>query len=230
MSFEVIPAVDILDGKCVRLEKGNYDKVTVYSDDPVEMALKWQNEGYTRLHIVDLDGAKSGKPKNIKIIRNIAKSIKIPIQVGGGIRTLDTMKELMDSGVNRFILGTVAFENLSLIRSVCELYSDNLIVSIDAHKDIVLTKGWIESSKLKAIDAAIKLMNIGVKRFVYTDISRDGMMKGPNFAGIKKFASATKAHVIASGGVTTKQDIEKLKKITNVESCIVGKAIYEGIF
>lgn len=225
--IEIIPAVDILDGKCVRLEKGDYTKITVYFDNPLDAALKWQNEGYKRLHVVDLDGAKFGEPKNIEIIKNIAKVLTIPVQVGGGIRNLDTIKELLDANVSRVILGTVAFENLSFIKNVSELYADKIAVSIDAKRNIVLTKGWIEKTKLKAIEAAQKLIDLGIKRFIYTDISRDGMMSGPNFAGIKKFASSISAHIIASGGITTQKDIEKLSKIKNIEACIVGRAVYE---
>jgi len=228
MNFEVIPAIDLLSGKCVRLEKGNYEKVTVYSDDPVEMAKKWEGQGYKRIHVVDLDGAREGRPRNIGIIKSIAKNVGVPIQVGGGIRDIDTIKEIFDSGVSRVMLGTVAFENLSLIKTLCELFGDKIAVSIDAKKDIVLTKGWLEKTSLKAVDAAKKLMAMGIKRFVYTDISRDGMMSGPNFSGIKRFSSSINAPVIASGGVTTNEDIAKLSKIPNVEGCIVGRALYEG--
>jgi phosphoribosylformimino-5-aminoimidazole carboxamide ribotide isomerase len=229
MSFEVIPAVDILGGKCVRLEKGDYAKVTVYSEDPVAMAKKWRDQGYKRVHLVDLDGAREGVPKNIEIIKKIASSLSVPVQVGGGIRQLDTIKELFDSGVDRVILGTVAFENLSFIKTVSELFGGKVAVSIDAKKDIVLTKGWLEATTLKAADAARKLVSMGIKRFVYTDISRDGMMSGPNFSGIKRFAASVNASVIASGGVTSGQDIDKLSKLgKNIEGCIVGKALYEG--
>lgn len=228
MSFEVIPAVDILGGKCVRLEKGDYKRVTVYSDDPAAMAKKWQDQGYKRLHVVDLDGAKTGIPVNIEIIKTIVKAMSIPVQVGGGIRNLDTIKALFDAGIDRVILGTVAFENLSFIKTVTELFSGRIAVSIDAHKDIVVTKGWMEKTSLKAIDAANKLVELGIKRFVYTDISKDGMMSGPNYPGVKRFASSVPVPVIASGGVTTNKDIEKLSKIGNVEGCIVGRAIYEG--
>ncbi len=229
MMFEVIPAIDILGGKCVRLQKGDYEKVTVYYENPLDAAKKWQDEGYKRLHVVDLDGAKLGEPKNIEIIKKIAKTLSIPVQVGGGIRNQDTIKELIDSGVSRVILGTVAFENLSFIKTVSEVYADKLAVSIDAKRNIILTKGWIEKTSLKAIDAAQRLVDLGIKRFVYTDISKDGMMKGPNFSGIKKFASQVNALVVASGGVSTNEDIKKLSKLhKNVDSCIVGKAIYEG--
>lgn len=229
MSFEVIPAVDILDGKCVRLEKGDYSKVTVYSDDPLSMAKQWQDQGYKRVHLVDLDGAREGSPKNIALIKKIASSLSVPVQVGGGIRQLDTIKELFDSGADRVILGTVAFENLSFIKTVSGLFAGRIAVSIDAKKDIVLTKGWLEATTLKAADAARKLVSMGIKRFVYTDVSRDGMMSGPNFAGIKRFASSTGASVIASGGVTTQKDIDKLSSLgKNIEGCIVGRALYEN--
>ena len=228
MSFLIIPAVDVLGGKCVRLEMGDYKKVTVYSDDPVEMAKKWADSGFNYMHVVDLDGAKFGQPKNIDVIKKIAKAVKIPIEVGGGIRDLNTIDELFDSGVDRVVLGTVAFENLSFIKTVIEKYGDKISVSVDAKKSIVLTKGWIEATNLKAVDAAKKLVNIGIKWFNYTDISKDGMMAGPNIPAIKKFVSSVKAKVIASGGVTTNDDITKLSKIKGLEGCIVGRALYEG--
>lgn len=226
--FTIIPAVDILDGKCVRLEKGDFAKVTVYSDDPLQMALKWQGKGYKWLHVVDLDGAKTGVQKNISIVKKIVSKVTIPIEVSGGLRNLDRIKELLDCGVSRVILGTVAFENLSLIKTICDAYGDKIAIGIDARKDIVLKKGWLEKTSLKAIDIAKRLVDIGVKRFVYTDVSRDGMMEGPNFSAIKKFASSVSVPVIASGGVTTDNDISRLSKIKNVDSCIVGRAIYEG--
>jgi len=228
MSFTVIPAVDILGGKCVRLEKGDYTRVTVYYEDPMEAALRWQDEGYKWLHIVDLDGAKFGQMRNLEKIKEIAGKVKIPIELGGGIRELDTVKGLFDAGISRVILGTAAFENLSLVKNAAELYGDRLAVSIDAKRNIVLKKGWIEKTSLKAADAAKRLVDLGIKRFVYTDVSRDGMMEGPNFSGIKKFASSLDACVIASGGVTTADDIKKLSKIKNVDACIVGRAVYEG--
>lgn len=228
MSFLIMPAVDILDGKCVRLEMGDYSKVTVYSDNPVDMAKKWSDSGYKYLHVVDLDGAKFGQPKNIGLIKKIARSINIPFEVGGGIRDLDTIDELFDAGVDRVVLGTVAFENLSFIKTMIEKYNDKISVSIDAKKSIILKKGWIETTGLKAVDAAKKLVNIGIKRFNYTDISKDGMMAGPNIPATKKFVSEVKAKVIASGGVTTNEDIINLSKIKGLEGCIVGRALYEG--
>ncbi len=228
MTFLIIPAVDILGGKCVRLEKGDYNKVTVFAEDPVAQAHEFEEQGYHMIHIVDLDGAKQGIPVNIGVIKKIASSVHIPIEVGGGIRTLDTIRELFESGVTRVILGTVAFENLGFIKTACELYGDKLAVSMDAKKDLIVTKGWIEKTDIKPIEAAKRLIDLGIRRFVYTDISKDGMMKGPNYSGIKKFASAISVPVIASGGVTTNEDVEKLSKIKNVEGCIVGRAVYEG--
>ncbi len=228
MTFTIIAAIDILDGKCVRLEKGNYDKVTIYGS-PIEMAKKWQETGFEMLHIVDLDGARSGSPANLAAITEIARTVNIPVEVGGGIRNLDTAKELIESGVCRIILGTVAFENLGFLKTLIESYGDKIAVSLDAKKNIVLTKGWVESTKIKVADAAKRLMSFGVKRFVYTDISKDGMLAGPNFSGIKKFAKGTDALVVASGGVSSDEDIIKLSKLcANVDSCIAGKALYEG--
>ncbi len=225
--FEVIPAIDILNGKCVRLKQGRYDAETVYSKDPLEIAKKWESQGGKRLHVVDLDGARTGIPKNIEIIKNIAKEVNIPVQTGGGIRNFDLIKELIDFGVDRVILGTTAVKNPNLLARVCEKFGDQIAVAIDAKDGQVATEGWTKVSKKDTLTLAKEAIGFGVKRFIYTDISRDGMLTGPNFEGIKKFVSQIKAPVIASGGISSKEDIEKLKE-TGVEGCIVGKALYEG--
>jgi phosphoribosylformimino-5-aminoimidazole carboxamide ribotide isomerase len=224
--FEVIPAVDILNGKCVRLKQGRYDAETVYAKDPLKIAKKWEAEGATRLHVVDLDGARTGTPKNIEIIKSIVKETNIPVQVGGGVRNFDLIKKLIDFGVNRIILGTTAVKNPNLIGEVCEKFADNIIVGIDAKAGKVATEGWTQVSKKDTLTLAKEAIELGVKRFIYTDISRDGMLTGPNYEGIKKFVNEIKAAVIASGGISSKEDIEKLKQ-TGVEGCILGKALYD---
>ncbi|KPJ64962.1 1-(5-phosphoribosyl)-5-[(5-phosphoribosylamino)methylideneamino] imidazole-4-carboxamide isomerase [candidate division WOR-1 bacterium DG_54_3] len=227
--FEVIPAIDILNGKCVRLKQGRYDAETVYSKDPVEMAKKWESEGAKRLHLVDLDGAKTGIPKNIEIIKAIAKEVNIPVQVGGGIRNLDVIQELLNIGIDRVILGTTAVKNPNLLAQACEKFGDRIAVSIDTKQGKVATEGWTQVSKKDTLTLAKEAIELGVKRFIYTDISRDGMLEGPNFEGIKNFVSQIRVPVIASGGISSEEDIKKLKE-TRAEGCIVGKALYEGKF
>jgi phosphoribosylformimino-5-aminoimidazole carboxamide ribotide isomerase len=226
--FEIIPAIDILNGRCVRLKQGRYDAETVYSKDPVEMAKKWESEGAKRLHVVDLDGARTGIPNNIEIIKSIAKELNIPVQTGGGIRNFDLIKELIDFGIDRIILGTTAVKNPNLLAKVCEKFGEQIAVAIDAKEGRVATEGWTQVSKKDTLTLAREAIDLGVKRFIYTDISRDGMLQGPNCEGIKNFVSQIRVPVIASGGISSKEDIEKLKE-TGAEGCIVGKALYEGM-
>jgi phosphoribosylformimino-5-aminoimidazole carboxamide ribotide isomerase len=225
--FEIIPAIDILNGKCVRLKQGRYDAETVYSNNPLEFAKKWAAMGARRIHVVDLDGARTGIPKNINIIKSITKEIDVPIQVGGGIRNFELIKELIGSGIDRVILGTTAVNNPNTLARFCEAFNDRIAVAIDAKEGKAATNGWTKISKKDIFTLAKEAKELGVKRFVYTEINRDGMLTGPNFEGIKKFVEQVKVPVIASGGVSSKEDIEKLKK-TGAEGCIVGKALYEG--
>lgn len=225
--FEIIPAIDLLNGKCVRLRQGRYDAETVYSSNPVAMAKQWEAEGAKRLHVVDLDGARTGLPKNIDIIKSITREIKIPVQAGGGIRNFDLIKELLAFGVDRVILGTTAVNNPNMLGRFCKEFGDHLAVAIDAKDGKAATNGWTKISKKDTLTLAREAIELGVKRFVYTDISRDGMLSGPNYEGIKKFTLALKVPVIASGGVASKEDIEKLKG-TGAEGCIIGQALYTG--
>lgn len=225
--FEIIPAIDLLNGKCVRLKQGRYDTETVYSKNPVETAQKWESEGAKRLHIIDLDGARTGTPKNIQIIKAIASAINIPIQVGGGIRNFMVIDDLIQAGADRIILGTTAIKNPNLLAGVCEKYEEKVAVAIDAKGGYAAAEGWMYVTKKDVLTLAKEAIDLGAKRFIYTDISRDGMLKGPNFEGIKNFVSAVSVPVIASGGISSKEDIERLKE-TGVEGCIVGKALYEG--
>ena len=225
--FEVIPAIDILNGKCVRLKQGRYDAETVYSTDPLEIAKKWESQGAKRLHVVDLDGARTGIPKNIEIIKSIAKEINIPIQTGGGIRNFDLIKELLSFGVDRAILGTTAVNNPNTLTRFCEEFGERIAVAIDNKEGKAATEGWTKVSKKDTLTLAKDAIELGVKRFIYTDISRDGMLEGPNFEEIKNFVSQVNVPVIASGGISSKEDIEKLKRL-KIEGCIVGKALYTG--
>jgi len=225
--FEVIPAIDILGGKCVRLKQGSYESPVVYSNDPVEVAKRWEAEGARRIHVVDLDGARTGTPENIEIIKSIIKEVNVPVQAGGGIRTFMMISDLIKFGADRIILGTTAIKNPNLLGTTCEKFGDKIAVAIDAKGEVAAAEGWMYVTKKNILTLAREAIELGVKRFIYTDISRDGMLEGPNFEGIRKFVSEIKVPVIASGGISSKEDIEQLKEI-GVEGCIVGKALYEG--
>jgi len=228
--FEIIPAVDIMGGKCVRLLQGKFDKITTYDRSPAEAAQKWEMLGASRLHVVDLDGARTGKFTNIPFIKEIAKIVKIPVQVGGGIRTKENVEELLNSGIDRVILGTSVIESPAFVKEMSKRYGERIAVSIDARGGKTAIKGWQLVSEKSPTDIASQAKQMGVMRFIYTDISKDGMMAGPNIEELKAFASFVKARVIASGGVSSYKDIEELKKLSTlgVEGCIIGKALYNG--
>lgn len=223
----ILPAIDLKDGKCVRLEQGLFDKVTVFGDDPVKMAKKWESEGGEFLHLVDLDGAKDGVPKNLEIIKEICKNINIPIQLGGGIRNKETVKILLDAGVTRVILGTMAINNIELLEELVKEYGEKIVVSIDAKDGLVALDGWVNVSEVDSIDLVKRLEKIGVKTIVYTDIAKDGMMEGPNFEIYKKLATETNIDVVASGGVSSIENIKKLKEM-DMYGAIIGRALYTG--
>jgi phosphoribosylformimino-5-aminoimidazole carboxamide ribotide isomerase len=227
MKIEIIPAIDLRDGKCVRLYQGNYNEETVFSDDPLDVALKWQSMGVPRLHIVDLDGAAAGEIRNREIIRNIAKAILVPVQLGGGIRDLETIKMLLKDGIERVILGTAAVEDPGLVIKACENFRESIAISIDAREGIVATHGWVKSTDRTAVALAKTMAQVGVERFIYTDINRDGTLTEPNFSAIAEMIEATDRPVIAAGGIATLNHLKMLKKL-GAEGVIVGKAIYTG--
>ena len=223
----IFPAIDLRGGKCVRLIQGDFDKETVYSDDPQATALKWQAAGAKFLHVVDLDGARKGSPQNLDAIKKILSAIKIPIEVGGGIRTLNDAEKLLNLGVRRVILGSVAVENISLVEEAVKKFGDKIVVGIDARDGLVAVHGWEKSSAVKVGDLAKKIVAAGVKTIIYTDISKDGMLSGVNpeiFSELQKFSGA---EIIASGGVKSIEDIRALKA-AKISGVIVGKAIYTG--
>jgi phosphoribosylformimino-5-aminoimidazole carboxamide ribotide isomerase len=201
--------------------------VTHFSDDPLDVALKWQAMGASRLHIVDLDGAASGKIGNIDIIHNIASVMLIPTQLGGGLRDIDTIQKILTLGIERVILGTVAVENPKLVEEACKRFNDYIIVSIDARDGFVATHGWIQETTLTTVQFAQKMAGLGVRRFIYTDIIRDGTLTEPNFAAISELVHSTKLPVIAAGGITSILHLKMLKQL-GVEGAIVGKALYTG--
>lgn len=223
----LFPAIDIRGGKCVRLTQGDYNQEKVYSDLPTEMARKWEQKGAEFIHIVDLDGAKSGQSINSEVIQSIAKEVNIPVQVGGGIRSFEIIERYLSSGVERVIIGTAAINNQDFLKQAAEKYQDRIAVSIDARNGYVATDGWTKDSNVKAIDLVKKLEEVGIQTIVYTDILKDGMLKGPNFEELQAVNEATTINVIASGGVSSKEDIERLKSL-NLYGAIIGKALYDG--
>ena len=226
--MEVIPAIDLRDGRCVRLYQGDYAQETVYSDDPVQVALRWQEAGAVRLHVVDLDGAARGEPANLEIMASIAGSTRMPIQLGGGIRSVETIERAIAMGAGRVVLGTSAVGDPGLVETACSRFGpEAIVVGVDARDGLVATRGWLESSGVAAIDLVHKMTSLGVTRFVYTDIARDGTMTEPNFQAIEDLMKATGAVVIASGGVSTLEHLGRLARL-GVDGAIVGKALYEG--
>ena len=225
--MEVIPAIDIKKGRCVRLIQGDFTQEKVYSQDPVSMALHWEDKGAKRIHIVDLDGAKEGEPRNLSLIDRIVEAIDIPVQLGGGIRSLQIMKKYLDIGVDRVIVGTLALKNPDLVeKAVKTLGQDKIVVGVDAKEGKVAVEGWVETSE-KMIDEVIRdLKDRGIIYFVYTDISRDGMLNGPDIKGLKQLIAMEDIEIIASGGISSSEDLEKLKEI-GIEKAIVGKALYD---
>lgn len=223
----LFPAIDILNGKCVRLIQGDYNQEKVYSDSPVEMAQSWANQGAEFIHIVDLDGAKTGQTVNHSIIKEIAEKVNIPVQVGGGIRSMETVHHLLDNGVARVIIGTAAIQNPAFLKEAVSLYGDKIAVSLDARNGYIATDGWTDTSEVKAIELVKDLDKVGIKTIVYTDIAKDGMLQGPNFEELEVMNNATNIDVIASGGVSTVNDINQLQQM-NLYGAIVGKALYDG--
>lgn len=223
----IYPAIDILGGRCVRLVQGQFSRETVYSDDPVEIALKWEKMGARYLHIIDLDGARTGEPQNAPIIIEIATKLGVPVQLGGGIRTMDAIGTFLSKGVERVILGTSAVRNPEFVKEALEIFSDNIVIGIDAKGGVVAIEGWAKTSEFTAVDFAKKMESLGARAIIYTDISRDGMLSGPNFNAVEEMVKAVNMEVIASGGVSSLEDIKKLKSI-GVSGVIIGKALYTG--
>lgn len=226
----IIPAIDLRAGKCVRLVQGQLDHMTVYSDDPVSVAHMWEESGARYLHVVDLDGAFAGALSNQDIIGAIIRAVRIPVQVGGGIRDLETVEQLLQMGVARVILGTVCINNPELVAKASALYGQRIVVGIDARDGKVAIEGWGLTAEKDALEMAREMSEIGVQRVVFTDVSRDGTLKGPNLEATQKLAQATNLKVIASGGVSTVDDIVAISKLESmgVEGVIVGKALYAG--
>jgi len=230
MSFILYPAIDIRGGKCVRLVQGDYNQETVYNENPVEAAQAWADQGGKWIHLVDLDGAKAGHPVNHELIGQIARSVSVPVQTGGGLRTVADVEKLLELGVSRVIIGTAAIEDRPFVEKVLKDYGDKVAIGIDARNGYVATRGWLETSEVKAEDLAVQLAEFGAKTFIFTDISRDGMMQGPNVEAIVRLAQVSGQSVIASGGVSRYEDIARLAahEADGVGGAIIGKALYTG--
>tara|TARA_Y100001968_G_C19452742_1_gene769927 strand:- start:8111 stop:8878 length:768 start_codon:yes stop_codon:yes gene_type:complete len=228
--MEIIPAIDLLNGCCVRLNQGDYGKVTEFNSDPINQAKSWEDQGATRLHLVDLDGAKSGKPLNQSTIEGIMNSINIPIQIGGGIRTFERAEEYLRQGINRVILGTIAIDKPNLVNDLADKYPQRVIVGIDAKNGKVATRGWIDQSEKLAIDLAKDFSNKNIAAIISTDIATDGTLCGPNITSLREIAEISKIPVIASGGIGSIADLLSLISLEQygVLGVIVGRALYDG--
>ncbi|MFK7993129.1 MAG: 1-(5-phosphoribosyl)-5-[(5-phosphoribosylamino)methylideneamino]imidazole-4-carboxamide isomerase [Granulosicoccus sp.] len=227
----IIPAIDLKDGKCVRLRQGRMEDDTVFDDDPVAVAVRWLDQGARRIHLVDLDGAFAGVPKNAQVVKDICHACKdVPVQIGGGIRSIETAQAYLDAGIQYLIIGTLAVKQPEFVDRLCSDFPGHVIVGLDANDGFVATDGWAEASTLTAVSLAQRFENIGVSAIVYTDISRDGMMQGVNTAATAALADAVNIPIIASGGVSTIVDIESLgrERARGIEGAIVGRALYEG--
>jgi phosphoribosylformimino-5-aminoimidazole carboxamide ribotide isomerase len=220
------------DGKVVRLQQGRADAVTVYSDDPAAVARRWEEEGARYLHVVDLDGAFDGEPRNWDSVRTILKAVQIPVQLGGGMRSRAQIEEAMKMGVTRVVVGTKACESPEFVRTLATDFGARIVVGIDARDGFVAVKGWVERTALSAVDFARQIDQLGVKHIIFTDIATDGTLTGPNYAAIQSICAAVKCFVIASGGVSDLKDVRQLESMTkespNLTGVIIGKALYDG--
>jgi len=225
----VFPAIDIKDDKCVNLKQGKFEEITVYNDDPVAAAIDWLTMGAKRIHIVDLDGARYGTERSNRIVSVIAKTVGIPIQIGGGIRSMKDIEEKLKCGVRRVILGTAAFEDEAFLKEAVGEYGDMVAVGIDAAGGLVKTNGWLNDTGVSAVELCERILSVGVKTIIYTDILKDGMMSGVNIHATKELIDKTngKAGIIASGGVSSMADLEEVRAIS-AKGVIIGKAIYNG--
>ena len=229
--MEIIPAIDLLEGRCVRLYQGDYEQSQIFNEDPVAVAKQWVDRGATRLHLVDLDGAKAGEQRNLKAIQAIVEAISpVPLQVGGGLRSYASVSNLLALGVERAILGTVAVENPDLVGQLCQEFPGQIAVGIDARNGKVATRGWLETSEVMATDLAKQMAELGVATIIYTDIHRDGTLKGPNIQSLRELANEVDIPIIASGGVSSVTDLLSLLALEpmGVNSAIVGRALYTG--
>jgi len=226
--MEVIPALDLKSGRCVRLYQGDFAQETVFSNNPLEVAQRWHAEGAERLHIVDLDGAATGEQTNYDVIRSLVSNLHIPVQVGGGVRSRESADSLLRLGVSRVVLGTAAIEDPALVEELCRIHGgEQVVVAVDSRDGYVATRGWMEGSSVLAVDLVQSMGALGVPRFLCTDISRDGTLTHPNFESLRQLVQATSMAILASGGISSEEDIQELSGI-GVEGAILGRALYTG--
>jgi len=226
----ILPAIDLKDGKCVRLRQGKAEDVTVYSDDPVAQARTWLEQGAEQMHVVDLDGAFTGEPKHTEVIGRIVRALGIPVEVGGGLRTDAQVERLIDAGVARAIIGTRALENVDVLAALVKRFGEKIAVGIDARDGYVQVKGWVETTGMRAVDLAKRVEAVGVQTVIYTDTATDGMLGGPNLPAMEQMCRAVSCRIIASGGVSAPEHVKALKALgcANLYGAIVGKALYDG--
>ncbi len=225
--MQIWPAIDLRGGQCVRLQQGDYQRETVFGADPAAMARQWVDQGATCLHLVDLDGARDGRPTNLPSVKAILAAVNVPCELGGGIRTDETIAELVDVGVSRLVIGTKALKEPDWFRRLCRKFPQRLVLGIDARDGKVATEGWLETSETSAIDLARQFAGEPIAALVYTDIATDGMLAGPNVAAMRQMQQAIDLPVVASGGVTTAEDVKSLAR-AGLAGCIIGRALYEG--
>jgi len=226
----ILPAIDIKDGVCVRLIKGDYRQITSYENTPIDQATKYFQNGFNNIHIVDIDGALHGRPVNSILIKEIIKKVKAKIQIGGGIRTIEDISRWIEMGIDRVVMGTAAAENTELLKTACNKFKNKIAVSLDVKNGLIALSGWKKQTNISALDFIKKIQNFGVSRIIYTDINRDGTKQGPNIKDTIELSSKTKIPLVISGGISSIEDIKKIKSLndSNIEGVIVGKSIYDG--
>jgi phosphoribosylformimino-5-aminoimidazole carboxamide ribotide isomerase len=227
--MQVIPAIDLRGGLCVRLRQGDFDQETIFGDDPAAMAQRWESEGAARIHLVDLDGAKAGHPVNVDVVRQIVARVRVPCQLGGGIRDEATIAAWLEAGIERVVVGTQALRDPEWFGRMAAAYPERLLLGIDARDGRVATQGWLETSSITALTLARQFDDLPIAGIVYTDIARDGTLEGPNLEATRAMAEAVRSPVIASGGVGTLEDLTRLATLP-IAGCIVGRALYDGRF
>jgi phosphoribosylformimino-5-aminoimidazole carboxamide ribotide isomerase len=230
MSFILYPAIDIRGGRCVRLTQGDYNRETVYGEDPLKVAQNWIDQGAAWLHVVDLDAARSGESANYDLIEQLTRFASIPVQVGGGVRDRKRLERLLEAGVSRVVIGSAALDNPAFVKEALKAYADRIAIGIDARDGKVATHGWLDTTEVSARELACEMAQLGAETFIFTDISRDGMLSGVNVEAVRDLARACKKQVIASGGVKSIEDLKELAKVQaeGVQGAIIGKALYTG--
>lgn len=226
--MKIFPAIDIKEGQCVRLKQGKFDQKEVFSDEPAGIARRWADAGAEIIHLVDLDGALNGNPVNQESIRDILKEVKIPLQVGGGLRDISTIETYLAMGVARLVLGTSVIQNIDLLKNSARAFPGRIVAGLDAKNGKIAIRGWTDVTSESALEYGKRISDCGIAALIYTDIEKDGMMEGPNLVRIEEMAGAIQVPLVVSGGVSTLQDIQKIMKLKNIEGVIIGKALYTG--